>query len=70
MTVQNIDPVRIYNSAQTRLLVWRGVRRKSQKISTALDQYFLSYVKITTGGGQIDPPPLAGIGLKIKKVEI
>ena len=23
MTVQNIDPVRIYNSAQTRLLVWR-----------------------------------------------
>ena len=31
---------------------------KSQKISTASDQYFLSYVKKTTvGGGQIDPPP-------------
>ena len=38
------------------------VCRKSQKISTASDQYFLSYVKKTTGGGQIDPPP-AGIGL-------
>ena len=25
--------------------------RKSQKISTAADQYFLSYVKKTTGGG-------------------
>ena len=37
--------------------------RKSQKISTASDQYFLSYVKKTRGeGGQIDPPP-AGIGL-------
>ena len=32
-------------------------------MSTASDQYFLSYVKKTTGGGQIDPPP-AGIGLK------
>ena len=29
----------------------------SQKISRASDQYFLSYVKKTTGGGQIDPPP-------------
>ena len=38
------------------------VCKKSQKISTASDQYFLSYVKKTTGGGQIDPPP-AGIGL-------
>ena len=28
-----------------------SVFRKSQKISTASDQYFLSYVKITTGGG-------------------
>ena len=27
------------------------VRRKSQKISTASDQYFLIYVKKTTGGG-------------------
>ena len=31
--------------------------RKSQKISTASDQYFLSYVKQTTGWGQFDPPP-------------
>ena len=37
------------------LWVWR----KSQKISTASDQYFLSYVKKL----KIDPPP-AGIGLK------
>ena len=38
--------------------------RKSQKISTASDQYFLSYVKQTIGegGGQNDPPP-AEIGL-------
>ena len=37
-------------------------------MSTASDQYFLSYVKKTTGGGQIDPPP-AGIGLSdIKKI--
>ena len=35
---------------------------EKSKISTASDQYFLSYVKKTTGGGQIDPPP-AGIGL-------
>ena len=34
------------------------VCKKSQKISTASDQHFLSYVKKTTGGGgQIDPPP-------------
>ena len=26
-------------------------------MSTASNQYFLSYVKKTTGGGQIDPPP-------------
>ena len=44
------------------------VFRKSQKISTAIDQYFLSYVTTTTGGGgQIDPPP-AGIGLKLRIV--
>ena len=42
------------------LWVWR----KSQKISTASDQYFLSYVKKLQGGGQLDPPP-AGIGLKV-----
>ena len=41
---------------------------KSQKISNS-DQYFLSYVKKTTGGGQIDPPP-GGIGLNITKVFI
>ena len=34
------------------LWVWR----KSQKISTASDQYFLSYVKKKTGGGSNWPP--------------
>ena len=34
------------------------VLRKSQKILTAPDQYFLSYIKNTTWGGQISPPPL------------
>ena len=33
------------------------VFRKSQKISTASDQYFLSYVKKTKGGGVNFPPP-------------
>ena len=33
-----------------------------EKISTASDQYFLSYVKKTTGGVKLTPPP-AGIGL-------
>ena len=37
------------------------VLRKSQKISTASDQYFLSYMKKNYRGGQIDP---AGKGLK------
>ena len=32
-------------------------------MSTASDQYFLSYVKKNYRGGQIDPPQ-AGIGLK------
>ena len=32
------------------------VCRKSQKISTASDQYFLSYVKKTTGGVKVTPP--------------
>ena len=40
------------------------VCRKSQKVSTASDQYFMSYVKKLKGGGQIDPLP-AGIGLNI-----
>ena len=40
------------------------VFRKSQKISTASDHYFLSYVKKTTGGG-LTPPP-AEIGLSIE----
>ena len=35
---------------------FRPKGRKSQKISTASDQYFLSYVK-KLQGGQIDPPP-------------
>ena len=45
------------------------VFRKSQKISTASDQYFLSYVIKTTGGGggKIDPPPPAGGGLRRKQ---
>ena len=42
------------------------VFRKSQKISTASDQYFLSYVKKNTGGGgQIGPPPPAYPGLQV-----
>ena len=32
------------------------VFRKSQKISTASDQYFSSYVKKTTGGVKLTPP--------------
>ena len=38
--------------------------KKSQKISTASDQYFLSYVKKTTGRGVKLTRPPAGIGLK------
>ena len=41
------------------------VCRKSQKISTASDQYFLSYVKKLRGGVKLTPPP-AGIGLSNK----
>ena len=38
--------------------------RKSQKISISSDQYCLSYVNKTTGGGaQLAPPP-GGTGLK------
>ena len=46
---------------------WRALRvlRKSQKISTTSDQYFLSYVKKTSGGSNL-PPPLEGNGLKTK----
>ena len=40
------------------------VCRKSQKISTASDQYFLSYVKKLQGGVKLPPPPLAGKGSK------
>ena len=39
------------------------VCKKSQKISTASDQYFLSYVKKLQGSNW--PPPPAGIGLKV-----
>ena len=39
------------------------VCKKSQKISTASDHYFLSYVKKTTGGVVKLTPPPAGIGL-------
>ena len=34
------------------------VCRKSQKMSTASNQYFLSYVKKTTGGVKLTPPPV------------
>ena len=44
--------------------VIQAVCRKSQKISTASDQYFLSHVKKTTGGVKLTPPPPAGIGLR------
>ena len=45
--------------------------QESQKISTASDQYFLSYVKKTTGGGQIDPPPCRNmVKVEILKVNI
>ena len=38
--------------------IWQlKVGLKSQKISTASDQYFLSYVKKTTGGVSNCPPP-------------
>ena len=36
--------------------VIQAVCRKSQKISTASDQYFLSYVKKTIGGVKLTPP--------------
>ena len=39
------------------------LRKKSQKFSTASDQYILSYVKKLQGGGKFSPPP-GGIGLK------
>ena len=32
------------------------VFRKSQKISTASDEYFLNYAKKDTAGGQFPPP--------------
>ena len=35
------------------------VCKKSQKISTASDEHFLSYVKKITGGGSNWPPPLS-----------
>ena len=43
------------------------VCKKSQKISTAWDQYFLSYVKKLQGGGQFDPPPSRNRVNHIKK---
>ena len=36
------------------------VFRKSQKISTVSDRYFLSYVKKIIGGGGPGPPPSRG----------
>ena len=40
------------------------VCKKSQKISTASDQYFLSYIKKTTGGGVKLTPLPAETGFK------
>ena len=49
---------RQYKSLVLGLNGWLLVFRKSQKISTASDQYFLSYVKKNyRGGNQIAPPP-------------
>ena len=42
MTVQNIDPVRIYNSAQTRLLVWRELDNENERTIGATAILFLS----------------------------
>ena len=44
------------------------VCRKSQKISTASYQCFFNLCKKNYRGGQIDPPPPAGIGLKHKSL--
>ena len=58
-------------SIKARFLGLKGglwVCKTSQKISTASDQYFQSYVKKNYRGGQIDPP-LAGIGLKSFKLK-
>ena len=45
------------------------VFRKSQKISTASDQYVLSYVKNNyRGGGEFDLPTPAGLGLTRKNL--
>ena len=44
-------------SIKARFYVGLWVCKKSQKISTASDQHFLSYVKKNYRGGQIDPPP-------------
>ena len=42
------------------------VSKKSQKIWTASDQYFLSYLKKNIKGGSPGPlPPPAGIGLSV-----
>ena len=56
-----------YKSPVLGLIRGLGVFRKSQKISTVSDQYFLSYVKKTAGGGvvKLTPPPTAGIGLTL-----
>ena len=66
---QNKDLVcyrKIQSFRQSPVLSLKGglwVCRKSQKISTASDQYFLSYVKKNYRGGVKLTPPPAGIGL-------
>jgi len=41
----------------------QSFRQCEEKISTASDQYILSYVKKLQGGVKLAPPP-AGIGLR------
>ena len=56
----NLKVFRILITTKSRGLIFS----KTQKISTASDQYFLSYVKKKLQGGVKLTPPPAGIGLK------
>ena len=70
---QNKDLVGYRKKKSFRQCAW-GLRQlvlkpgfsKSQTISTAADQYFLSYVK-KLQGGQIDPPPTSMNRVKITR---
>ena len=50
------DSVSYYKNLVLDLKGGLWIFRKSQKISTASNQHFLSYVKKTTGGAQISAP--------------